>query len=211
MQNNFPNSHSSETSQNSKVRYFEKKSEETAKEIFKQLCQLNDYQNTIDLNFLRQALVINDNKYSDAFLKIITKYQLTDAIKEGNFNKDSFYKKILSAEEFTHFISGKGVKELLFETENLNEKRFKTEEYYKLYELMGGTSEGINKEKIKKNLEIFYTCLNGSFDKEVVEAETNEIIELLASDNEKLSIQDFVNAMTSEVQFPRKDGSDLFN
>ena len=45
----------------------------------------------------------------------------------------SFYKKILSAEEFTHFISGKGVKELLFETENLNEKRFKTEEYYKLW------------------------------------------------------------------------------
>jgi hypothetical protein len=76
---------------------------------------------------------------------------------------------------------------------------------------MGGTSEGINKEKIKKNLEIFYTCLNGSFDKEVVETETNEIIELLANDNEKLSIQDFVNAMTSEVQFPRKDGSDLFN
>ena len=155
--------------------------------------------------------MINDNKYSDAFLKIITKYQLTDAIKEGNFNKDSFYKKILSSEEFTHFISGKGVKELLFETENLNEKRFKTEEYYKLYELMGGTSEGINKEKIKQNLEIFYTCLNGSFDKEVVETETNEIIELLANDNEKLSIQDFVNAMTSEVQFPRKDGSDLFN
>ena len=56
---------------------------------------------------MRQALVINDNKYPDAFLKIITRHKLTDAIKEGTFNKDSFHKKIFSSEDLTHFISGK--------------------------------------------------------------------------------------------------------
>ena len=156
----FPNS--SESAQNNKIKNFEKRNIEKSKELFRQLCEMNNGQNTIDLNFIRQILTLNGNQFSPSFLKIITRYQLTDAIKEGNFNPESYYKRVLSSEEFTHFITGKDIKDLIFENDKLNEKRFKTEEYYKLYELMGGNKEGIHKDNVKKCLKIAYEALNGS-------------------------------------------------
>ena len=68
-----PNSNYSESVQNAKIKSFEKLNEEKSKDLFKQLCELNNGQNTIDLNFIRQILALNDNKFSPAFLKIITR------------------------------------------------------------------------------------------------------------------------------------------
>ena len=203
---------SSESAQNNKIKNFEKRNIEKSKELFRQLCEMNNGQNTIDLNFIRQILTLNGNQFSSSFLKIITRYQLTDAIKEGNFNPESYYKRVLSSEEFTHFITGKDIKDLVFENDKLNEKRFKTEEYYKLYELMGGNKEGIHKENVKKCLKIAYEALNGdsSSDSQIIDKEVEEIIELLSTgNNDTLSLQDFVNIMTSNTSFP-KDGDSLF-
>ena len=207
-----PNSNYSESVQNAKIKSFEKLNEEKSKDLFKQLCELNNGQNTIDLNFIRQILALNDNKFSPAFLKIITRYQLTDAIKEGNFNAESYYKRVLSSDEFVHFITGKDIKELIFENDKLIDKRFKTEEYYKLYELMGGTKNGLSKENLKKCLKIAYETLNGndSVDSRTIENEANELVEYLASENEDgISLKNFVNVMTSNTPFP-KDGDTLF-
>ena len=133
-----PNSNYSESVQNAKIKSFEKLNEEKSKDLFKQLCELNNGQNTIDLNFIRQILALNDNKFSPAFLKIITRYQLTDAIKEGNFNAESYYKRVLSSDEFVHFITGKDIKELIFENDKLIDKRFKTATFGELQVFVPG-------------------------------------------------------------------------
>lgn len=208
-----PNSNYSESVQNTKIKLFEKINEEKSKDLFKQLSELNNNQNTLDLNFIRQILALNDNKFPQTFLKIITRYQLTDAIKEGNFNQESYYKRVLSLEEFTHFITGKGIKELLFENDNLSEKRFKTEEYYKLYELMGGNKSGITKDKLTHCVKVAYESLhpNENIDNNVINQEVDEIFEYLSSDDKEcLTIQDFMNIMTSNTPFP-KDGDTLFH
>lgn len=211
MQEGF-NSTSSDSRLNVKIKNFEKRNIEKSQELFKQLCEMNNGQNTIDLNFIRQILTLNGNQFSPSFLKIITRYQLTDAIKEGNFNPESYYKRVLSSEEFTHFITGKDIKNLVFENDKLNEKRFKTEEYFKLYELMGGTKEGIHKDNVKKCLLISYESLNGnsSSDSQAIEKEVDEIIEYLSTgNNDTITLQDFINIMTSNTSFP-KDGDSLF-
>ena len=51
------------------IEEYEKISEDEAKKIFAELCELNDNQNTIDLNFIRRLLSINNNNYSPLFLK----------------------------------------------------------------------------------------------------------------------------------------------
>ena len=65
------NSNYSESVQNTKIKLFEKINEEKSKDLFKQLSELNNNQNTLDLNFLRQILALNDNKFPQTFLKII--------------------------------------------------------------------------------------------------------------------------------------------
>ena len=61
---------------------YEKITENEARMIFKDLCGLNNKQNTIDLNFIRSLLSLNNNKYPQTFLKIITQYKLIDSIKK---------------------------------------------------------------------------------------------------------------------------------
>ena len=93
---------------------YEKMTEDEAKTIFKELCELNDNQNTIDLNFIRRLLSINNNNYSELFLKFITQYKLIDSMKNGKFSIDSLHNIIFNEEEFINFITGKDTKDLLF-------------------------------------------------------------------------------------------------
>ena len=211
MQENIPSNYS-DSIHNVRIKNFEKRIEEKSKEIFKQLCETNDNQNTLDLNFLRQILTLEDNKYPEPFLNIITRYQFTDAIKEGTFSDEAYYKKVFSCDEFTSFISGKEMKDLLFETDNLMEKRFKTEEYYKLYSLMGGNSNGLSRTELRRCLKIATDALNDRdnfCDNETLDREVDEILELLSEDGKSISIKDFINIMTCSVPFP-KDEDELF-
>jgi hypothetical protein len=94
-----------------------------------------DNQNNVNLKFLRNiiSLYSKNLKLNESVNKIISKYHLIDAIKSAKFRNDNFYDEVLNSDEFCSFITGKGVKSLLFEdTENIENKRYNTEEYYKV-------------------------------------------------------------------------------
>ena len=183
---------------------FEVVTEEEAKKIFRELCKLNDNQAQIDLNFLRRLLAINKNNYDKTFLKFLTQYRLIDEMKNGKFNKENAHNVVFNEDEFVNFLTGKDIKELIFDDNmDLNQKRFKIEDYAKIYELIGGDDGGIKKEVLKKNIEEVLKLLNIDENEEnlgqIAEEQAKEVIELLASNENSLSTEDFKNIMTSNT------------
>jgi hypothetical protein len=186
---------------------FEVVTEEEAKKIFRELCKLNDNQAQIDLNFLRRLLAINKNNYDKTFLKFLTQYRLIDEMKNGKFNKENAHNVVFNEDEFVNFLTGKDIKELIFDDNmDLNQKRFKIEDYAKIYELIGGDDGGIKKEVLKKNIEEVLKLLNIDENEEnlgqIAEEQAKEVIELLASNENSLSTEDFMNIMTSNTPIP---------
>ena len=189
------------------IKDFEKITEDEAKKIFIDLCKLNDDQKQIDLNFIRRLLAINNNNYSKIFLKFLTQYKLIDEMRKGKFNKESLHNVVFNEEEFVNFLTGKDTKELIFEdNSDLNQKRFKIEDYAKLYELIGGNQNGINKDDLKKNIEEVLKLLNQNEDEgklsQIAEEQAKEVIELLGSNVDSLTPEDFMNIMTSNTMIP---------
>ena len=189
------------------IRDFEKITEDEAKSIFQELCKLNDNQNQIDLNFIRRLLAINNNNYSKTFLKFLTQYKLIDEMRQGKFNKENLHNVVFNEEEFVNFLTGKDSKELIFDNNtDLNQKRFRIDDYAKLYELMDGTQNGINKNDLKKNIAEVLRLLSQNDDENMIdtiaEEQANEIIELLGSNEDSLTPEDFMNIMTSNTEMP---------
>ena len=189
------------------IRDFEKVTEEEAKTIFQELCKLNDNQNQIDLNFIRRLLAINNNNYSKTFLKFLTQYKLIDEIRQGKFNKENLHNVVFNEEEFVNFLTGKDSKELIFDNNSdLNQKRFRIDDYAKLYELMDGTQNGINKNDLKKNIAEVLRLLSQNEKEDMIdiiaEEQAKEIIDLLGSNEDSLTPEDFMNIMTSNTEMP---------
>ena len=191
------------------IKDYEQYSEEEAKKIFRELCKLNDNQNQIDLNFIRRLLAINNNNYSKIFLKFLTQYKLIEEMRQGKFSKENLHNVVFNEDEFVNFLTGKDSKELIFENNSeLSQKRFKIDDYAKLYELIGGNQNGINKEELKKNIEDVLRLLSQNKNDEMIslmaEEQTKEIIELLGSNDDSLTPEDFMNIMTSNTEMPDK-------
>ena len=191
------------------IKDFEHVTEEEAKKIFSELCKLNDDQKQVDLNFIRRLLAINNNKYSPIFLKFLTQYKLIDEMRNGKFNKESLHNVVFNEDEFVNFLTGKDTKELIFEDNtDLSQKRFKIEDYAKLYELLGGNQNGINKGDLKNNIEEVLKLLNQNKNEsnlsEIAEEQAKEVIELLGSNEDCLTPEDFMNIMTSNTGMPEK-------
>ena len=189
------------------IRDFEKVTEEEAKTIFQELCKLNDNQNQIDLNFIRRLLAINNNNYSKTFLKFLTQYKLIDEMRQGKFNKENLHNVVFNEEEFVNFLTGKDSKELIFDNNSdLNQKRFRIDDYAKLYELLDGKQNGINKDDLKKNIEEVLKLLSQNEDEgklsQIAEEQAKEVIELLGSNEDSLTPEDFMNIMTSNTMMP---------
>ena len=189
------------------IRDFEKITEDEAKSIFQELCKLNDNQNQIDLNFIRRLLAINNNNYSKTFLKFLTQYKLIDEMRQGKFNKENLHNVVFNEEEFVNFLTGKDSKELIFDNNSdLNQKRFRIDDYAKLYELMDGTQNGINKDDLKKNIAEVLRLLSQNEKEDMIdiiaEEQAKEIIELLGSNEDSLTPEDFMNIMTSNTEMP---------
>ena len=189
------------------IRDFEKITEDEAKSIFQELCKLNDNQNQIDLNFIRRLLAINNNNYSKTFLKFLTQYKLIDEMRQGKFNKENLHNVVFNEEEFVNFLTGKDSKELIFDNNSdLNQKRFRIDDYAKLYELMDGTQNGINKNDLKKNIAEVLRLLSQNEKEDMIdiiaEEQAKEIIELLGSNEDSLTPEDFMNIMTSNTEMP---------
>ena len=191
------------------IKDFEHVTEEEAKKIFSELCKLNDDQKQVDLNFIRRLLAINNNNYSTIFLKFLTQYKLIDEMRNGKFNKESLHNVVFNEDEFVNFLTGKDTKELIFEDNtDLSQKRFKIEDYAKLYELLGGNQNGINKGDLKNNIEEVLKLLNQNKNEsnlsEIAEEQAKEVIELLGSNEDCLTPEDFMNIMTSNTGMPEK-------
>ena len=186
---------------------FENETEKEAKKIFDDLCKLNDDQKQVDLNFIRRLLAINNNNYSKIFLKFITQYKLIDEMRKGKFNKDNLHNVVFNEEEFVNFLTSKDTKDLIFDdNSDLSQKRFKIEDYAKLYELIGGNQNGINKEDLVKNIKEVLELLNQNESEDklnlIAEEQAKEIIELLGSNVDSLTPEDFMNIMTSNTMMP---------
>ena len=189
------------------IRDFEKITEDEAKSIFQELCKLNDNQNQIDLNFIRRLLAINNNNYSKTFLKFLTQYKLIDEMRQGKFNKENLHNVVFNEEEFVNFLTGKDSKELIFDNNSdLNQKRFRIDDYAKLYELIDGTQNGINKSDLKKNIAEVLRLLSQNENEDMIdiiaEEQAKEVIELLGSNEDSLTPEDFINIMTSNTEMP---------
>ena len=189
------------------IKEFESETEKEAKKIFDDLCKLNDEQRQVDLNFIRRLLAINNNNYSKIFLKFITQYKLIDEMRKGKFNKDNLHNVVFNEEEFVNFLTGKDTKDLIFDdNSDLSQKRFKIEDYAKLYELIGGNQNGINKEDLVKNIKEVLELLNQNESEDklnlIAEEQAKEIIELLGSNVDSLTPEDFMNIMTSNTMMP---------
>ena len=168
---------------------------------------MNDDQKQVDLNFIRRLLAINNNNYSKIFLKFITQYKLIDEMRKGKFNKDNLHNVVFNEEEFVNFLTGKDTKDLIFDdNSDLSQKRFKIEDYAKLYELIGGNQNGINKEDLVKNIKEVLELLNQNESEDklnlIAEEQAKEIIELLGSNVDSLTPEDFMNIMTSNTMMP---------
>ena len=193
---------------------FENETEKEAKKIFDDLCKLNDDQKQVDLNFIRRLLAINNNNYSKIFLKFITQYKLIDEMRKGKFNKDNLHNVVFNEEEFVNFLTGKDTKDLIFDdNSDLSQKRFKIEDYAKLYELIGGNQNGINKEDLTKNIKEVLELLNENENEDklnqIAEEQAKEVIELLSSNGDSLTPEDFMNIMTSNTIIPDRLEDDL--
>ena len=189
------------------IRDFEKITEDEAKSIFQELCKLNDNQNQIDLNFIRRLLAINNNNYSKTFLKFLTQYKLIDEMRQGKFNKENLHNVVFNEDEFVNFLTGKDTKDLIFDNNSdLNQKRFRIDDYAKLYELLDGNQNGINKNDLKKNIAEVLRLLSQNDNEEMInimaEEQAKEIIELLGSNEDGLTPEDFMNIMTSNTEMP---------
>ena len=196
------------------IKEFESETEKEAKKIFDDLCKLNDEQRQVDLNFIRRLLAINNNNYSKIFLKFITQYKLIDEMKKGKFNKENLHNVVFNEEEFVNFLTGKDTKELIFDdNSDLSQKRFKIEDYAKLYELIGGNQNGINKEDLTKNIKEVLELINENENEDklnqIAEEQAKEVTELLSSNGDSLTPEDFMNIMTSNTIIPDRLEDDL--
>ena len=75
-----------------------------------------------------------------------------------------------------------------------------------MYELIRGNEKEINKNALVKNIEEVIKSLSDGNDEytihKIAEEQANEIIELLGSNEDSLSPEDFMNIMTSDTPFP---------
>ena len=163
---------------------------------------------------MRTGTCAGNNNYSKIFLKFITQYKLIDEMKKGKFNKENLHNVVFNEEEFVNFLTGKDTKELIFDdNSDLSQKRFKIEDYAKLYELIGGNQNGINKEDLTKNIKEVLELLNENENEDklnqIAEEQAKEVIELLSSNGDSLTPEDFMNIMTSNTIIPDRLEDDL--
>ena len=194
----------------------EKNLENESRKIFQELQKSfsnGNNKNEVSIKKIGDAYATHNDKIhvSKNVKNSILNYKLVDNIIEGkvtgNYNPTTF-----NEESFVNYFSGKELKEILFEY-TLDEKKNKIEILTDLYGMIGGNSEGIEKDKLVNSLQKFYhLCkypndpfelknINDNDIKKKAEEEANEIIEFLSENNENISLNDFINMMTSDSHY----------
>ena len=181
------------------------------------ICEIdvkNDDDRVFSLEFIRDLLTLYKGSSKNSAARIISTWNLPYAIENDQI-KDGKYDIMLNKKELRDIITGKFLKEkLLFDSFSLELKRKNIEEYTKLFILLGGTEKGLSREALKKCLATadafqYYPkeLLKGDFsmDTNQFKKEADEIIKVLGSDQDFITIKDFVNIMTQSMKFPEEN------
>ncbi len=117
------------------IREFERNIDEYCKNILLNLLKIDEEKN-ISLRFLRNliALYSKETKMNESVKRIISTYHIAESIKNDKFKID--YDEVLNTDEFCNLISGKNIKNLLFNNIHIDNKRFYTEDYYKVINIL---------------------------------------------------------------------------
>ena len=141
---------------------------------------------------------------------IILKYNLPNSIMENRI-KNGKNPSSFTQETFSSFLSGKDVKDTLFNS-NLNDKRKKVELLTSIFYVLGGSKDGISVQSLEKSMITFYAMLTEPENylsgkessgkcKEFAKKTIEEIEELLGSKDGVVTLNDFINMMTSESSY----------
>ena len=141
---------------------------------------------------------------------IILKYNLPNSIMENRI-KNGKNPSSFTQETFSSFLSGKDVKDTLFNS-NLNDKRKKVELLTSIFYVLGGSKDGISVQSLEKSMITFYAMLTEPENylsgkessgkcKECAKKTIEEIEELLGSKDGVVTLNDFINMMTSESSY----------
>lgn len=101
----------------------------------------------------------------------------------------------ISEDDFINLFSGEKLQEVLYQNQ-LEEQRFYVEDLTQLYTILGGDEDGISRDKLKSNIEKYINDNNLQLD---ASEECKEVLDLLASNNDTITLEDFVNMMTCQT------------
>lgn len=163
-------------------------------------------------NLIQVHCVEGKNQIPMAAIKMITTYKLYKNIENENFDNNNFYNEILSKQEYLEMENGSKTKEILFTNKDqpVSKKKENFEYFTKLFYLLADKDDGISAKGLSKALDMTYEMIEKGNIISIEEASSNkyksqaeEILNLLGrSSSEKLTPEDFINIMTSNVDYP---------
>lgn len=170
-----------------------------AKNVFIVLCQefgLDSY--NIPVEALKKLDSCSEYmKYSS--FKFIRKKDIIKEILKGKEDD------VITYQEFVNWYTGNALKEILYQ-KTIDEQKYYIEDLTKIYYALGGDSQGIKKDTIKRYLKD-YLRIYGDSDigtstiKKPTDSdkECEEIMDFLAQDKEIITLNEFVNIMTCQT------------
>lgn len=173
---------------------------------------------TLNLDLMRNLIQVHcvegKNQIPIAAIKMITTYKLYKNIENENFDNNNFYNEILSKQEYLEMENGSKTKEILFTNKDLpvSKKKENFEYFTKLFYLLADKDDGISAKGLSKAFDITYEMIEKGNIISIEEAsstkyksQAEEILNLLGrSSSEKLTPEDFINIMTSNVDYPNE-------
>lgn len=189
-----------------RVKEIERKLEANASDCFNKLYNIsnenkaNSGPKEISLEKIAFYLTLYGEKIPKEYKDIILQYNLVNNIMDGKI-KNGVNPEVFTETKFKDFLSGKELKETLFNS-TLIEKKDKVELLTKLFYVLGGDSNGISKDKLAQAISKFYSMFNvDTRNGELINKQTDEVIELLGDNGNNISLNDFINIMTSDLTF----------
>ena len=189
-----------------RVKEIERKLEANASDCFNKLYNIsnenkaNSGPKEISLEKIAFYITLYGEKIPKEYKDIILQYNLVNNIMDGKI-KNGVNPEVFTETKFKDFLSGKELKETLFNS-TLIEKKDKVELLTKLFYVLGGDSNGISKDKLAQAISKFYSMFNvDTRNGELINKQTDEVIELLGDNGNNISLNDFINIMTSDLTF----------
>jgi hypothetical protein len=187
--------------------------EEKSEEIFEKLkSSIDPDYDSFDLNTLKAYFshFSEKEKFDENIIKIINSYGIKEKISKNPSNSEDDLNEKLDKQIFSDLTTGRQIRSLLFEID-LDQKRQNIEDLIQLYQLMGGNENGISLDNLNKSISKvidLYTDPNTYFKddydpeskKPFSHGEAQEIIQLLGKSTDRLTLEEFVNIMTTDFQ-----------